>query len=99
MDMKMEKKLTNIHTHMEQYTAEEFDLALNHADIAGVKRVFTSGLDLQTSRAEVEIASGHEQVLAAAGIHPWIAADVFIRDIFRPQFPSLKSQKQMDAIR
>ncbi len=55
MDMKLEKKLTDIHTHMEQYTVEEFDLALNHTDATGVKRVVTSGLDLQTSRAGLKL--------------------------------------------
>ena len=50
-------------------------------------------------KSRAEIASSHKQVLAAPGIHPWITADVLIRDIFRPQFPSLKSQKQRDAIR
>ena len=97
MDMKLEKKLTDIHTHMEQYTAEEFDLVLNHADEAGVKWMVTSGLDLQTSQAGVEIASVHEQVLAAAGIHPWIAADNF-PDNFHDRIRSLAGKYEIVAI-
>ena len=97
MAMKLEKKLTDIHTHMEQYTAEEFELALNHADATGVKWMVTSGLDLQTSQAGVEIASVHEQVLAAAGIHPWIAADNF-PDNFHDRIRSLAGKYEIVAI-
>jgi TatD DNase family protein len=69
--------LTDIHTHLEQYTAEELESALRHADDACVVSIVTSGLDLQSSLEGVEIAATHEQVLASVGVHPWTAAESF----------------------
>ena len=44
--------------------------ALAEAREAGVSRVLTMGVDLDTSRRAVVLAEAHEEVLAAAGHHP-----------------------------
>jgi TatD DNase family protein len=77
--MRRERKLTDIHTHLEQYAAEELEAALRNAGQAGVGWIVTSGLDLEASLKGLEIAARHEQVLASVGVHPWatenLAAD------------------------
>ncbi len=80
MDMPKEKKLTDIHTHLEQYTSEEMEMVLKRADEAGIRWIVTSGLDLESSARAIEIATVHEEVLASVGIHPWIAAESFPDD-------------------
>ncbi len=73
----MNRKLTDIHTHLEQYGAEELEGVLRRAGQAGVGRIVTSGLDFQTSMDGVELAVRHEEVLASVGVHPWtVAADL-----------------------
>ena len=86
--MRRDKKLTDVHAHMEQYTSGELESVLRGADEAGVKWILTSGLDLQTSLQGMEIASSHEQVLASIGVHPWTAAENFPPD-FDEKFPEL----------
>lgn len=76
----MDRKLTDVHTHLEQYSSEELESVLRRAREAGVGWIVTSGLDMQSSLKGVEIASRHEQVLAAAGVHPWTAAESFPGD-------------------
>jgi TatD DNase family protein len=63
--------LTDIHTHLEQFTPEELESALRRAEEAGVGWIVTSGLDLQASLQGIEIAARHTQVLASVGVHPW----------------------------
>ncbi len=86
--MRRDKKLTDVHAHMEQYTSGELESVLRGADEAGVKWILTSGLDLQTSLQGMEIAASHEQVLASIGVHPWTAAENFPPD-FDEKFPEL----------
>ncbi len=78
--MQHEKKLTDVHAHLDQYEPEEMGLVLRRAHEAGVRWIVTTGLDLQTSASAVEIAVAHEQVLASVGIHPWVAAENFPHD-------------------
>jgi TatD DNase family protein len=78
--MQQEKKLTDIHVHLEQYAPEEMGLVLRHADEAGLHWMVTAGMDLQSSASAVEIAVAHEEVLASVGIHPWVAAESFPHD-------------------
>ncbi len=83
-----ERKLTDIHVHLDQYTPEEMEQVLKRAEKAGVRWIVTSGMDLQSSERSVEIAAAHEQVLATVGIHPWVAAEDF-PDNFREEIYSL----------
>ncbi len=72
--MNQKKKLTDIHVHLEQYTPQELELALNHAHDAGVGWIVTSGMDAVSSVRAIGIASDYDHILASVGIHPWIAA-------------------------
>jgi TatD DNase family protein len=78
--MRREKKLTDIHAHIDQYTPKERELILQRADAAGVRWIVTSGMDLSSSSSAVKIASAHRGVLASVGIHPWVAAENFPLD-------------------
>lgn len=95
--MRQEKKLTDIHVHLEQYAPEEMGLVLRRADEAGVRWIVTSGMDLQSSASAVEIAIVHEQVLASVGIHPWVAAENFPHD-FRERIHRLACEDVTVAI-
>jgi TatD DNase family protein len=96
-DMSRDKKLTDVHVHLEQYTSEELESVLGNADKAGVKWILTSGFDLPTSLQGMEIAASHEQVLAAVGVHPWTAAESFPTD-FDEKFPGLVTQDVVVAV-
>jgi TatD DNase family protein len=96
-DMSRDKKLTDVHAHMEQYTSEELESVLSNADEAGIRWILTSGFDLQTSLQGMEIAASHEQVLASIGIHPWTAAENFPID-FDEKFPELVKKKAAVAV-
>ena len=95
--MRQEKKLTDIHVHLDQYAPEEMGLVLRRADEAGVRWIVTSGMDLQSSAGAVEIAVAHEHVLASVGIHPWVAAENFPRD-FHEKFQPLAREDATVAI-
>lgn len=95
--MRQERKLTDIHVHLDQYTPEEMGPVLRRADEAGVRWIVTSGMDLQSSASAVEIAAAHEQVLASVGIHPWIAAESSPSD-FREKIHSLARKDLTVAI-
>jgi TatD DNase family protein len=95
--MSRNRKLTDIHTHLEQYTAEELESALRHAEEAGVGWIVTSGLDFQTSMDGVELAVRHKQVLASVGVHPWTAAENVPAD-FPDRFSELLNRKVTVAV-
>ncbi|MBN2324757.1 MAG: TatD family hydrolase [Spirochaetes bacterium] len=69
------QKLVDVHTHLEQYAHKTLGSILKRAEGDGVRRIVTSGMDLDTSVLAVEIAGSHRNVLASVGIHPWMAAD------------------------
>ena len=91
------KKLTDIHTHMDQYRSDEIASVLRRADEAGVRWIVSSGMDLSSSTSSIEIAAVHEQVLAAVGIHPWIVAENFPGD-FDEKFPALCHKDETVAV-
>jgi len=95
--MILDRKLTDIHTHLEQYAAEELESALRHAGEAGVGWIVTSGLDLRASLQGLEIAARHEQVLASVGVHPWTAAEPLPAD-FPEQLDELLGRKVAVAV-
>jgi TatD DNase family protein len=95
--MSRDRKLTDIHTHLEQYTAEELESALRHAEEAGVGWIVTSGLDLRSSLQGIEIAARHEQVLASVGVHPWAAAESLPAD-FPEKLDELLGRKVAVAV-
>jgi TatD DNase family protein len=59
------------HSHLfQKVLSDDLEGVLLRARRAGVERILVPGLDAGTSRAAAAIASGHDGVRAAAGIHP-----------------------------
>ncbi len=73
-------KLTDVHVHLDFYSAEQMGKVLRRADEAGIRWIVTSGWGTPSAQRGVEIATQYEQVLAAVGIHPWVAAEDFPKD-------------------
>ncbi len=70
-------KLTDVHVHLDFYTPEQMGKVLRRAGEAGVRWIVTSGWGIPSAQRGVEIATQYERVLAAVGIHPWVAAENF----------------------
>ncbi len=71
--MRSEPRLIDVHAHLDRFPLEERLAVLEQAKRAGVRWIITAGMDLQSSREAIELAG--EGVLAAVGIHPWVAAE------------------------
>lgn len=69
--------LTDSHAHIygNEFQAD-FDEMLDRAAVAGVTTIVTVGADLDSSRKAVELATTHENIYAAVGIHPHDAQGV-----------------------
>ena len=72
--------LTDTHVHLDRYEPEELSGALERTREVGLRWIVTAGMDLPSSQRAVELARAHERVLAAVGIHPWVAAEDFPKD-------------------
>jgi TatD DNase family protein len=60
--------LVDSHVHLHAY--DDWRSLLARATEAGVKRVVAVGIDLPTSRWNVDVAARHDGVVAAVGVHP-----------------------------
>lgn len=64
-------KLIDSHAHLDlPEFATELDIVLERAADAGVEKIITVGIDLESSRAAVQLAKAHSNIYAAVGIHP-----------------------------
>ena len=63
-------RLVDSHVHLDRYTDDEVAAMLSRGAAAGVEQFLTIGVDLDTSRAALELARRHPSILAAVGIHP-----------------------------
>lgn len=64
-------QLVDSHCHLDMAAyGEECQAVLARALAAGVKTIFTIGIDLESSRAAAALAARHAPVYAAVGIHP-----------------------------
>ncbi|MBT5022431.1 TatD family hydrolase [Candidatus Woesearchaeota archaeon] len=71
--------LVDVHTHLDYHVFEkDIDQVIERAKAAGVKRIITNGIDAQTNRKALELASRFDIVEAALGIYPQdaLAAEV-----------------------
>lgn len=59
-----------VDTHCHLDSLEEVGAVLGRSRSAGVQAVVTVGCDLESSRRAVDIASLHDEVWAAVGVHP-----------------------------
>jgi len=63
--------LTDTHCHLDiNQFDEDRDAVIQRAVDSGVGRMLVPGLDLESSRAAVELAESHARVFAAVGFHP-----------------------------
>ena len=60
---------THCHLYFDSYEAD-LEEVLDRARQAGVKRILTPGIDLESSRAAVDLADRIEEIYTAIGIHP-----------------------------
>ncbi|MDH5522716.1 MAG: TatD family hydrolase [Desulfobulbaceae bacterium] len=60
---------THCHLDMEDYELD-LDEVIKRATAAGVERIITVGIDLQSSRAAVELARRFTGIYATIGVHP-----------------------------
>lgn len=69
-------QIVDSHCHLDMAAYEEDGLeVLARADEAGVKTIFTIGIDLESSKAAAKIAALHDNIYASIGIHPHHAAE------------------------
>jgi TatD DNase family protein len=74
--------LIDTHAHLDADAfAEDLDEALARAESAGVSRVFTIGITLETSRSAVALAEKYPRVSAVVGIQPNYAAEAGPTDL------------------
>ncbi|MCU0588316.1 MAG: TatD family hydrolase [Syntrophobacteraceae bacterium] len=67
----MAVKLVDTHAHLDfPELAQDLPSVLERASRAGVYRIVTIGIDLESSRKAVELAEAHEHIHATVGIHP-----------------------------
>ncbi|MGQ9602525.1 MAG: TatD family hydrolase [Candidatus Bipolaricaulia bacterium] len=71
--MRSEPRLIDVHAHLDRFPLEEQSAVLEQAKRTGVRWIITAGMDLRSSQEAIELA--REGVLAAVGIHPWVAAE------------------------
>ena len=59
------------HCHLDMISGlDRIDAVVNRAVASGVVCLITVGIDLDSSRSAINLATGHESVYATVGIHP-----------------------------
>lgn len=67
----MTATFTDTHLHLDfEQLGDELEAVLERARAAGVKRFITVGTTLERSRKCVELATAHDDIWAAVGVHP-----------------------------
>lgn len=66
---------THCHLDMSAYQAD-FEAVLDRAGEAGVTRIITVGIDLESSRRAIALAEQYEGVYATVGVHPHNVAEL-----------------------
>lgn len=66
---------THCHLDMSAYEAD-FEAVLARASAAGVTRIISVGIDLESSRRAIALAQQHEGIYATVGVHPHNVAEL-----------------------
>lgn len=89
--------LIDTHAHLDADAfSEDLDEVLTNAKAAGVARIFTIGITLETSRNAVALAEKYPQVSAVVGIQPNYAAEAGPTDLM--EIESLLSHPKVVGI-
>lgn len=69
--------LVDSHAHLDgsQYT-DDRDATIQRAHDSGISHILTIGCDLESSAASVALATKHEKIYAAVGVHPHDASEI-----------------------
>ncbi len=67
--------IVDSHSHLDAFDDGELHGVLSDARAAGVELIVTVGMDTRTSARGAAIAASQDMVLAAVGLHPWLAQD------------------------
>jgi TatD DNase family protein len=80
----MTVSLIDSHAHMDMDEfAPDRDAVITRAGQAGVAKIVTVGIDIESSRKAIALAEKYPQIYAAIGIHPHEADKVTFADISR----------------
>src|SRR6185295_9506705 len=63
------------HCHLDALSPDELASGLYEARESGIGLMVTVGMDVETSTKAVAIAEAQDGVVAAVGLHPWMAQD------------------------
>lgn len=93
---------SHTHLHMHEFKTDREDV-IKRAVGAAVGKIITAGVDVETSRMDLEIAQKHPQVFAAVGIQPeevdqFIGDDLKLKKDFRQDLEKLAEDKKVVAI-
>lgn len=89
--------LFDTHAHLDADAfSEDLDEVLANAQAAGVSRILTIGITLETSVAAVRLAEAYEPVFAVVGIQPNYAAEAKSSDM--AEIESLLAHRKVVAI-
>ncbi|GAA4012853.1 TatD family hydrolase [Streptomyces plumbiresistens] len=89
--------LIDCHAHLAHFdrNLEELEAGLEHA---GIALLLSSGMDLESSRAAVDLASRSPRVLGAIGLHPWHVTDDWANEQTLSAFSALAADPNCVAI-
>ncbi len=73
---------THCHLDMDAYQ-EDLDAVFDRAAQVGISSIVTIGIDLESSRRAIDIATQHKSVYATIGIHPHDAEQATENDLIR----------------
>ncbi len=71
MDLNASSTLVDTHCHLNFYSFDDDrEQVLDRARQAGVQRILNPGIDVESSRSALKLASSTQEVYAAVGVHP-----------------------------
>jgi TatD DNase family protein len=76
------RRLIDTHCHLDSDPyLNDLEAVLSRAAVAGVSRIVTVGVDLESSHRAVSLADGHPGISAAVGVHPHHAGSCGAEDL------------------
>ncbi len=89
--------VVDTHAHLDfPELGKDLEGVLQRAERAGVRRIVTIGIDIESSRKAVALAQSHEAIYATVGLHPHGARELPVEVL--DDFRALASQHRVVAI-